>query len=268
MFDELQALPVDPLLGIITRFRADENPNKMDLGVGVYKDAEGVTSVLRAVKQAEAWVLENESTKDYVGQLGNLEYGERMAALVFGEQLQQCAPRLAHIQTPGGCGALRLLAELVKRTPSATVWVSDPTWINHVPLLGGAGLELKTYPYYDFEHGGLRFDDMCTALEVAKAGDVLLLHGCCHNPSGADLSPDQWRSIIEMCKEKQLTPLIDVAYQGLGDGLDDDAYGLRLATQELPEVLVSVSCSKNFALYRERVGSAFVVCKNANHKIP
>ena len=271
MFEDLSTLAADPLLGIITRYRADTNPNKIDLGVGVYKDTQGLTPVLSCVKQAEAFLLENEDTKDYVGQLGNIEYGQQMARLVFGEHLPSIADRLAHIQTPGGCGALRLLAELITRTssatPSLTVWLSDPTWVNHVPLIGGAGLELKTYPYYNFERGGLRFDEMLAALQQAKQGDVLVLHGCCHNPSGADLSSEQWAAIIELCAAKGLIPLIDIAYQGLADSLDDDAHGVRLAAQALPEVLVSVSCSKNFAMYRERVGSAFVLTQSPERKL-
>lgn len=266
MFEQLDALAADPLLAIITKFRADTNPKKIDLGVGVYKDVHGQTPVLGCVKQAEADILATENTKDYVGQLGNIEYGNAMAKLVFGEAASSFSERLAHIQTPGGCGALRLLAEIILRTGSSTVWVSDPTWINHVPIMEGAGLKLRTYPYYDFENAGLRFEEMCAALEDAKAGDILLLHGCCHNPSGADLDQEQWRTVIDVCERKGLIPLIDIAYQGLGDSLVDDAFGVRLASKQLPEVLVSVSCSKNFALYRERVGSAFVLTQSAAQK--
>ncbi len=266
MFEDLSTLPADPLLGIITKFREDKNPNKIDLGVGVYKNAEGATPVFAAVKQAEVEILASENTKDYVGQLGSIPFGEQMAKLVFGEHANKFADRLAHIQAPGGCGALRLLAEIVKRTPCSTVWVSDPTWVNHVPLMGGAGLQLETYPYYDFDNGGLRFDAMLSTLQNAKQGDVVLLHGCCHNPSGADLNQEQWTAVIALCAQKGLVPLIDIAYQGLGNSLEEDVFGVRLACAELPEVLVSVSCSKNFALYRERVGSAFLLAKNTAQK--
>jgi len=261
IFSDLQQLPADPLLGIITKYRRDTNPHKIDLGVGVYRTEEGDTPVLRAVKRAEDMILTEENSKEYVGAFGNLDYGRHMTELVFGEQASQITSRLAHIQTPGGCGALRLIAELCMRTEARTVWVSDPTWVNHVPLLGSAGLSLQTYPYYDFEHAGIRFEAMREAIAGASTGDIVLLHGCCHNPSGADLTQAQWREIIAICGEKGLVPFIDIAYQGLGDSLEDDAYGLRLAASTLPEVLVSVSCSKNFALYRERVGSAFVLCQ-------
>jgi aspartate aminotransferase len=266
MFEQLDLLPADPLLGIIAKYRSDENPNKIDLGVGVYKDEQGLSQVMGAVKQAESEILLQEDTKDYVGPFGNMAYGELMAKLVLGDLAEKVSSRLAHIQTPGGCGALRLLAELIKQASPAKVWVSDPTWANHVPLIGGAGVQLETYPYYDFGHGGLRFDAMCSALEEAARGDVVLLHGCCHNPSGADLGEEQWRVVIDLCERKGLVPLIDIAYQGLGDSLDADAYGLRYAVEHLPEVLVSVSCSKNFALYRERVGSAFVLCNSPSAK--
>ena len=266
MFEQLDTLPADPLLGLMVKYRNDMREAKIDLGVGIYKDASGFTPVLSSVKQAEDFLLKNEDSKSYVGPTGNLAFGETMTRLVFGEQHVAVEEnRLVALQTPGGCGALRVLAELIKRScADATVWVSDPTWANHEPLLGDAGLTLKTYPYYDHEKHSVRFDDMQACLQQAEPGDVVLLHGCCHNPSGADLSETQWQRIVELMVERKLIPLIDVAYQGFGESLEADAYGVRLASERLPEVMVAVSCSKNFGLYRERVGCAFVVTKEPN----
>jgi len=266
MFEQLNALPADPLLGLMVKYRNDKRDAKIDLGVGIYKDASGCTPVLNSVKQAEDFLLKNEDSKSYVGPAGNLVFGETMTRLVFGEgHVAVEENRLVALQTPGGCGALRILAELIKRScDGATVWVSDPTWANHIPLLGDAGLTLKTYPYYDHETHGVCFNDMQACLQQAEPGDVVLLHGCCHNPSGADLSETQWQKIIDLMAERKLIPLIDIAYQGFGESLEADAYGARLATERLPEVMVAVSCSKNFGLYRERVGCAFIVTKESN----
>lgn len=264
MFENLHALQADPLLGLIEKFRLDPNPQKVDLGVGIYKDESGLTPVVSAVKQAEKIILETESSKAYVGPAGNAQFNQLMRKLIFSEQADQLEGRLAGFQTPGGCGALRVLAEtLVVAKPGCRVWVSDPTWVNHVPLLGNAGIKLETYPYYDFATSTLRFDEMLSALEAAATGDVVLLHGCCHNPCGADFSEAQWQAVVELCDTKGLIPFIDMAYQGFGDDLDRDAYGVRLAASRLPELLVAVSCSKNFGLYRERVGAAFIVSENA-----
>lgn len=267
MFQDLQALPQDPLLGLITQYRQDERTEKIDLGVGVYKDAQGLTPVLECVKTAEQLLLSNEDSKSYVGPSGNVQFSELMAKLVFAETYDKSLThRLSSLQTPGGCGALRVLAELIARAaPISSVWVSDPTWANHVPLLGDANIELKTYPYYDYQSKSIRFDEMIKSLENALPGDVVLLHACCHNPSGADLSEEQWRTIVNFLSDKKLVPLIDVAYQGFGASLDNDAYGIRLAAENLDEVMVAVSCSKNFGLYRERVGCAFVLSKNTKH---
>ena len=261
MFEQLNTLPADPLLGLMIQYRNDTRDTKIDLGVGVYKDTSGCTPVLSSVKQAEDFLLKNEDSKSYVGPAGNIAFGHMMTRLVFGDaHVAVEENRLVTLQTPGGCGALRVLAELVQKSSTgATVWVSDPTWANHMPLLGDAGLTLKTYPYYDHETHGVRFDAMQACLRQAEPGDVVLLHGCCHNPSGADLSEAQWQHIVDLMVERKLIPLIDVAYQGFGESLDADAYGVRLASERLPEVMVAVSCSKNFGLYRERVGCAFVV---------
>lgn len=198
-----------------------------------------------------------------MGPLGNLLFIEQMAKLLF----SNAPEHLAGLQTPGGCGALRVLAELIMKTGrTLTLWASNPTWANHVPLLAGAGLNIQSYRYYDYKNHGLDFDGMMCDLDNAQAGDVVLLHGCCHNPSGADLNQKQWPLLLELCANKSLVPLIDVAYQGFGDDLEQDAFGVRLAAKMLPEFMLAVSCSKNFGLYRERVGAAFVVSESAEAK--
>jgi aspartate aminotransferase len=265
MFTALESYPPDPILRLLADFRADPNPHKVDLGVGVYKDETGHTPIMGAVKAAEARVFAGEDTKSYIGPAGVPEFNVAIKDLIFGPQHPVLAEgRVATVLTPGGCGALRVGAELLKRAaPETTVWVSDPTWANHIPLLGNAGLRIREYPYYDREHSVLRFDAMLSALAEAGARDVVLLHGCCHNPCGGDLSLEQWRAVAELAEKRGFLPFVDLAYQGLGDGLDVDAQGLRLLAERLPEMLVASSCSKNFGLYRERVGSLSVLGQNA-----
>ena len=264
MLETLQPLPPDPILGLSTAFRADNNPDKVDLGVGVYKDAAGNTPVMQAVKQAEQTLLRDQTTKAYVGPTGFHQYNEAIATLLLGESLKQSlgACRIT-MQTPGGCGGLRLAAELIHTAHSdATVWVSDPTWANHVPLLEAAGLTIQRYPYYDYDRHSLRFEEMLAALNRVPQGDLVLLHGCCHNPSGADLDPAQWQAVAELALARGFTVFIDLAYQGLGDGLEQDVHGLRLLAKTLPELIVVSSCSKNFGLYRERTGAITLCCSN------
>ena len=265
MFQAIQSLPPDPILGLSATYRADDNPNKIDLGVGVYKDPQGNTPVMRAVKQAEDYLLKSQESKSYVGPTGFAGYNEAVAELVFGKELNsKLAKRRVTVQSPGGCGGLRLAAEFIKRAnPEATIWVSDPTWANHVPLLGSAGLKIETYPYYDYDNHGLRFDDMMACIQQIDSTDLLLLHGCCHNPSGADLSPEHWRQVKDVALERGFTVFIDMAYQGLGDGLEQDVYGVRLLAEALPELIVVSSCSKNFGLYRERTGALNLICETA-----
>ncbi|MEH6544534.1 MAG: amino acid aminotransferase [Porticoccaceae bacterium] len=266
MFSSLDILPSDPILGLMAEFRNDPNPNKVDLGVGVYKNEVGLTPIMAAVKTAEQHVFAGEDTKSYIGPAGMPEFNEAIKKLIFGE----CHPalqsnRVATVLTPGGCGALRVGAELLMRSePKTRIWVGDPTWANHLPLLGNAGLKIEQYPYYDRATSKLTFDAMMSALEQTSAADVVLLHGCCHNPSGADLSPEQWRAVTELAEQKGFLPFIDLAYQGLGVGLAEDAYGARLMAERLPEVIVASSCSKNFGLYRERVGSLSIVGTNSS----
>ena len=264
MFQSLQPLPSDPILGLSAAYRADENPKKVDLGVGVYKDANGKTPVMRAVKHAEEFLVNFQETKAYVGPTGAAGYNDIIATMVLGESLKQSlGGRRVTVQTPGGCGGLRLAAEfIVKANSDSTVWVSDPTWANHVPLLGSAGLKIEQYPYYDYDTHSVRFDEMLSCLQQVPAGDLVLLHGCCHNPSGADLTRAQWQAIKEVALSKGFTVFIDLAYQGLGDGLEQDVYGVRLLAEALPELIVVSSCSKNFGLYRERTGALTLICEN------
>ncbi|WP_269932977.1 amino acid aminotransferase [Aminobacter sp. HY435] len=261
MFEKLQPAPADKILALIGLFRADPRKDKVDLGVGVYKDGNGGTPVMRAVREAEQRLYKEQSTKTYLGLAGDTGFNAAMAKLVFGDSAD--ASRIRAAQAPGGSGALRLVAELLKRSrPDATVWVSDPTWPNHIPMMRGAGLQVKEYPYFDAATGGVRFDDMLAALKQVPAGDVVLLHGCCHNPTGANLAAAQWQAVTELLLERQLLPFVDLAYQGFGEGLDADAEGLRIVAAKAPEMVVAASCSKNFAVYRDRVGAAMIVAKD------
>ena len=265
MFERLDRVPDDPILGLMAAFRADPAPKKVDLGVGVFRDAKGDTPVLDCVRKAEKAVLERQTSKTYVAPAGNAAFNQAMEKLVFGaDHPVFAAARVRSIQGPGGCGALRLGAELVRLAcPQATVHVSTPTWANHVPLLTGSGLKLGHYPYYERASGAINFGAMCQALATLPPGDVVLLHASCHNPTGADLSQAQWQELVPLFRRRGLLPYIDMAYQGLGTGQDEDAFGVRLFAAELPEVLVAVSCSKNFGLYRERAGVLHVVTDSA-----
>ncbi len=265
MFQDLKALPEDAILGLMARFRADNSPDKVDLGVGVFRDEAGQTPVLACVQRAEGQVLSAQVTKTYVAPAGRAEFNTLVADLVLGSSHPALAQgRVRAVQAPGGCGALRLGAELIRASgQKAVVHVSDPTWGNHMPLLGGAGLTLARYPYYDAAAGRLRFADMLESLRRCNPGDVVLLHACCHNPSGADLSEPQWNDVLAVLEERSLIPFIDLAYQGFGNGLEADAHGLRLLAARLPEVLAAVSFSKNFGLYRERVGALLLMGERA-----
>ncbi len=261
MLDLLPQLPADPILGLSQAFAQDDNPDKVDLGVGVYKDETGQTPILAAVIAAERQRLQQETSKAYTNPAGYPGANAAVNQLLLGQSHTAMADsRVRTIQTPGGCGALRVAAELIQRArPGATVWVSTPTWANHIPLLGNAGLTLQEYPYYNYEQHGLEFEAMLRALEQAEPGDLVLLHACCHNPSGADLSQEQWQKLAELMQDRQLVGFIDTAYQGFGEGLAEDAYGIRLLAETLPELLVATSFSKNFGLYRERAGALTVV---------
>ncbi|WP_286238738.1 amino acid aminotransferase [Neptuniibacter halophilus] len=265
MFEHLSAVPQDPILAMLASYREDTHPQKIDLGIGVYKNDQGDTPIMRAVQQAEARLLQSETTKSYTAPAGSPVYNERVAALVFGAEHPVLKDRrVVSAQTPGGCGALRMAAEFLRGcSDRSKVWVSTPTWANHMPLLGGAGLQICQYPYYDHDLKAIDFDAMLSALETADRGDIVLLHGCCHNPSGADLNREQWLAVAELMQRKGLIPFVDMAYQGLGSGLDEDAYGLRMLAERFPEMVAATSCSKNFGLYRERTGTLFIIAANA-----
>lgn len=268
MFEVLPQLPADPILGLSAAFKADTNPSKIDLGVGVYKDEQGRTPILESVAKAQTILLGKEDSKTYITPQGVQGYIDGMLQLMLGKDCPALlADRIAAVQAPGGCGALRILAELIKRCDDKlTVWVSDPTWANHIPLIGNAGLNIETYPYFDKANASINFDAMVECLQQVKKGDVVLLHGCCHNPTGADLSQEQWQVILELAQKTGFIPFIDTAYQGFGDGLEEDAYGMRLLANNLPEVIIAASCSKNFGLYRERVGIAVMITENSQQR--
>jgi aspartate aminotransferase len=262
MFEDLSILPPDSILGLAAACRADSNPDKIDLTIGIYMDESGLCPVFEAVKKAQRLVIEEETTKAYIPAGGDPAFLAGLPELVIGaERMTARAGQIAAIQAPGGCGALRIGAEVLQAAaPGAKVWVSDPTWPVHLPLLGSVGLHFETYRYYDPATHGVRFDAMVDDLKRAQRGDIVLLHGCCHNPSGADLSLEQWQVVAEMAANQGFTPFVDLAYQGLGDGLEADVAGLRTLIDAVPEVVIAASCSKNMGLYRERTGMAIFVC--------
>jgi aspartate/tyrosine/aromatic aminotransferase len=255
VFETLESLPPDAILGLIAEHRDDPRDNKIDLGVGVYRTPAGETPVLDVIKVAEQRLLEQQSSKAYIGTFGDPGFNGAMQQQTFADAAGD--DRLVTLQTPGGSGSLRVAAGVLLRArPDATVWVSDPTWANHVPLLGGAGLSLSPYPYYDAETHLIRVDAMLETLRSLPAGDVVLLHACCHNPSGLDPTEEQWRQIADVIVERELLPFIDMAYQGFAEDVDSDAFIIRHLAGRVPEMLVCNSCSKNFGLYRDRVGTA------------
>ncbi|MDB6086429.1 MAG: aromatic amino acid aminotransferase [Gammaproteobacteria bacterium] len=264
MFQQLSRLNPDAILGLMAKFRADSTARKVDLGVGVFRDLTGNTPVLDCVRRAEQAVLASQTTKSYVSAAGREEFNGSVEELVLGtSHAARRDRRVRTVQAPGGCGALRVGAELIRAAaPTATVHVSDPTWGNHVPLLGNSGLRLERYPYYDALSHELRFTAMLERLDQAAAGDVVLVHACCHNPTGADLEPQQWRSLIELLQRRRLIPFLDLAYQGFGEDLNADVSAVRLVAEQLPELLIAVSYSKNLGLYRERVGALIAVSDN------
>ena len=267
MFENLTPRPPDAIMQLMEMAKADTNPNKIDLGAGVYKSPDGVVPIMRAVKQAEVNHLAQEKTKTYVSTVGNINFRTLMLELILGEtHLVISENRIASAQGTGGSGALRLGSELIfQANPSATIWVSTPTWANHVPLIGSAGFKMESYPYYNRETLGVDFDDMLDCLKSkAKAGDVVLLHGCCHNPTGADLSPSEWDQISALMAEMELLPFVDLAYFGLGRGMAEDTYGLRKVIETNPEVVFAASCSKNFGIYKERVGLVAVITESSD----
>lgn len=266
MFQSIKPRPPDPILGLSAAYKNDTNPNKIDLGVGVYKDEPGNTPIMKAVKEAEKRLWNEENSKSYIPQAGPELYIKHTAELLLGRGHPVLKDkRSCTILAPGGSGCLRLAAEFVNNNfPGTRIWLSDPSWANHIPLLSSAGLKLEQYPYYNHESHTINFELMMETLKQASSGDLVLIHGCCHNPSGADLNRQQWQAVVELAQQQGFTPFLDLAYQGLGDGIDEDVYGLRLMAQELPELIIASSYSKNFGLYRERVGAVTLVTEKAS----
>ncbi|WP_218171244.1 amino acid aminotransferase [Pseudomonas gingeri] len=266
-FDAIARVPGDPILGLLEAYAQDPNPRKFDLGVGVYKDAQGLTPILRSVKLAEQRLVDEQRTKSYIGGHGDLRFGSLLNELVMGADSPLiAAQRVGATQTPGGTGALRLSADFIAHClPGRGIWLSDPTWPIHETIFAAAGLKIGHYPYVDSDNR-LNVEGMLAALEQVPQGDVVLLHACCHNPTGFDLSHDDWYKVLDIVRRRELLPLIDFAYQGFGDGVEQDAWAARLFARELPEVLITSSCSKNFGLYRERTG-ALIVCTGDAEKL-
>jgi aspartate/tyrosine/aromatic aminotransferase len=253
MFEKLEMAPADPILGLTEAFNNDANPAKVNLGVGVYKDETGITPVMNSVHRAEAMLLETDKSKGYLPIPGAPAYGKVVREFLFNDADAYPA---ATAHTPGGTGALRVAAQFLKKiNPNATVWVSDPTWPNHNGIFGDAGFTVEKYTYYNAQTRTMDFDGMLASMKTMAAGDIVLLHACCHNPSGIDPTIDQWKQIAEMINDKKLLPLLDFAYQGLGRGLDEDAEGLRIVAAAVEEMVICSSFSKNFGLYKERVGA-------------
>ncbi len=265
MFEAISEAPPDAILGLLEAYRQDPNPEKINLSVGVYQDEEGRTPVMRSVKAAEEQIWKSESTKSYLGIAGAPEYASVVQEMLLqGGVSKSLRSRLVTVQTPGGTGALRVAADfLSQHFPQSRVWLSTPTWPNHPTIFSAAGLEVLTYPYFEAEKHALDWSGMAAALETTRPGDVVVLHGCCHNPTGVDLAPEQWRQVAEILDKTGAMPLLDFAYQGFGEGLVEDAAGLReLMNREL-DMLVASSFSKNFGLYRDRVGALSALCSTA-----
>ncbi len=262
MFETLKLIPPDAILGVIAEYNKDPRDTKIDLGVGVYRTADGETPVLGVVKEAERRLVDTQTSKAYLGSAGAPDFNAAMQDLTFAGTVDN--DRVATIQAPGGSGSLRVAAGLILRArDDAAVWVSEPTWANHIPLLGGAGLTLKPYPYYDTSSHVLHVDAMLETLSQAPAGDLVLLHACCHNPCGLDPTEAEWRQIADVIIERDLVPFIDMAYQGFANDLDTDAFIIRHLADKVPEMIVSSSCSKNFGLYRDRVGTLSMLARDS-----
>ncbi len=265
MLEKITPQPPDKILQLMQAFREDPRENKIDLGVGVYRNAEGVTPVMRAVKAAEKRIWESQETKAYTGLAGDPAYAETLSKLVLGPARDEA--RLAAAATPGGTGAIRQAFELIRTvSPDATIWLSAPTWPNHPSILRHLGMKMAEYRYFDEATRDVDFAGMMEDLERVQAGDVVLLHGCCHNPTGANLTADQWKETIALMEERGAVPMIDIAYQGFGDGLEQDAFATRLVCENMPEVLIAASCSKNFGIYRERTGLLMVQSSHGKEK--
>ena len=267
MFETLKEQPADKILALMQMFKEDPRADKIDLGVGVYKDASGHTPIMAAIKDAEKLLWEQETTKTYVALAGDPAFSDAMVSFVLGDAVARS--KVAAVATPGGTGAVRQAFELAKMSnPDARVFVSDPTWPNHLSILKHLDIPVVNYRYFDGETRGVDFDGMMSDLADAKAGDVILLHGCCHNPTGANLNLTQWAEVVALLQKTGATPMIDIAYQGFGDGLDEDAAATRLVASSVPETIIAASCSKNFGIYRERTGLLMLVSQDGGaHKM-
>lgn len=262
MFQFLKAQPADKILSLMQTYKADPRDTKIDLGVGVYKDASGNTPVMRAVKEAERRLVAEQTTKAYVGLAGDPAFSDAMIDLVLGDTLPR--DRIAAIATPGGTGAIRQALEMVKRAaPDATVWISNPTWPNHPSIIKFLGMKMREYRYFNEATRGVDFDGLIADLGTVAPGDVVLLHGCCHNPTGANPTAEQWDRIIAVLQDRKAVPLVDIAYQGFGDGLDADAQATRKVAAAFPNLMIAGSCSKNFGIYRERTGILMGIARDA-----
>ncbi|MFV0513462.1 MAG: aromatic amino acid transaminase [Jhaorihella sp.] len=265
MFESLKAQPADKILMLMQMYQDDPRETKIDLGVGVYKNAEGKTPVMRAIKAAEHRLWQEQETKSYVGLAGDPAFGDAMIAMILGDAVERS--NVAAAATPGGTGAVRQAFDMIQMAnPRARVWVSDPTWPNHLSILKHMKVETAAYRYFDNETRGVDFNGMIEDLGKAQAGDVVLLHGCCHNPTGANLNMVEWQAVIDLLNERGLVPMIDIAYQGFGDGLEEDAAATRLVASSVPECLIAASCSKNFGIYRERTGLLMAVSRDAGQQ--
>ena len=265
MFEHINAIPPDPILGLIAAYAADPNPKRIDLGIGVYRDEHGNTPMLDCVVKAEKTLIATQTTKTYLGPPGVVGFNEAIRDLMLGKDSEALAQgRVRTVQTPGGTGALRVAAELVKvAMPEAELWASDPTWANHLALFPAAGIAMHSYPYFNADDSSLRFDEMVQALQQRGEGDVVLFHACCHNPCGVSPNPEQWQVIADIASERGFTPMVDIAYMGFERGIEEDCLAVRLFAEQCPEVIVASSCSKNFAMYRERVGAITIIARDA-----
>ena len=265
MLEQLQQQPPDKILALMQTFKEDPRANKLDLGIGVYKNENGQTPIINAVKKAEKILWEQETTKSYTKLTGDSDFQTVMKELIFSDCVSEDIISTAH--TPGGTGAIRQAFELIRlASPNSKIWISNPTWPNHISILKFLNIPYSEYVYFDKKTCELNFDGMMESLKNTKPGDIILLHGCCHNPTGANLNNDQWKELQKFLCDNQLVPLIDLAYQGFGDGLDEDAYGVRLLAKKCKEVIVAASCSKNFGIYRERTGILFTISENEKIK--
>ena len=265
MLEQLQAIAPDPILGILSAFAKDPNPHKIDLGVGVYRDEHGQTPMLQSVIEAERRMIAQQTSKSYLGPAGVPGFNSAITELVFGTDNEALSEgRIRTVQTPGGTGALRVAADLIKAAnPAARIWFSEPTWSNHLAIFPAAGVETGYYPYHDKQKNTLRFGEMTATLGQRRPGDAVLFHACCHNPCGVSPNPDQWHAITDLAAERGFLPVVDIAYQGFERSIEEDNLCVRLFAQKCPEVIVTSSCSKNFAVYRERVGAISVLASHA-----